>query len=284
MDKKSAATDYEIQAQIASVWQVEQEILDVIHKVCVEHNLRYSLAYGTLLGAVRHKGFIPWDDDIDLMMPREDYDRLLEIWNDAAPAGYLILNGETYGGCYDNFAKIVKDNTTFLQLERDRTRDMHKGIFVDIFPCDRLAPGKISRILQFGACAVNLLYSRGYTSKSGGILEAGEKILLLMPKRFHRSLRNKAQRFVSRWNHCTDSASIFPCTIDEYRKHYAPDLLNSFESMEFNGKMYSCVAKWDEYLRMSYGDYMELPPEKDRVWKHHPILIDFEHNYEDLEL
>ena len=77
------------------IWATEQEILDVIHQVCTEYGLRYSLAYGTLIGAVRHKGFIPWDDDIDLMMPREDYEKLLAIWNEAAPKGYILQNTRT---------------------------------------------------------------------------------------------------------------------------------------------------------------------------------------------
>ena len=77
------------------IWTTEQEILDVIHQVCTEYGLRYSLAYGTLIGAVRHKGFIPWDDDIDLIMPREDYEKLLTIWNEAAPKGYILQNTRT---------------------------------------------------------------------------------------------------------------------------------------------------------------------------------------------
>ena len=76
-----------IEDQIQQVWAVEQEILDVIHRICAEHGLRYALAYGTLIGAVRHGGFIPWDDDIDLVMPREDYEKLLSIWEEAAPEG-----------------------------------------------------------------------------------------------------------------------------------------------------------------------------------------------------
>lgn len=77
------------------IWATEQEILDVIHQVCTEYGLRYSLAYGTLIGAVRHKGFIPWDDDIDLIMPREDYEKLLAIWNEATPKGYILQNTRT---------------------------------------------------------------------------------------------------------------------------------------------------------------------------------------------
>ena len=85
------------------IWATEQEILDVIHQVCTEYGLRYSLAYGTLIGAVRHKGFIPWDDDIDLIMPREDYEKLLAIWNEAAPKGYILQNTRTDPDFTQNF-------------------------------------------------------------------------------------------------------------------------------------------------------------------------------------
>ena len=67
------------------LWETELDILDVIDKVCAEHGIRYSLGYGSLLGAVRHGGFIPWDDDLDIMMPREDYERLIQIWPSATP-------------------------------------------------------------------------------------------------------------------------------------------------------------------------------------------------------
>lgn len=284
MDKKLTMDAQEVQGQIASVWKVEQEILDVIHNICVTHNLRYSLAYGTLLGAVRHKGFIPWDDDIDIIMPREDYNTLLKIWNDVAPAGYLILNGDTAVDCSGNFTKIVKDKTTFLQLEEDRTRDIHKGIFVDIFPGDRLAPTKIGRIMQYCACAVNLLYSRGYTSKSGGIIEAIEKLLLIVPRKYHRKLRKKAQLFISRWNSREQTPYLFTGTIKECKKAYPPKLFDAMTEITFNQKQYCCVSLWDQILQLCYGNYMELPPEVDRVWKHHPILIDFSHNYEELDI
>ena len=284
MDAKYAANAQEIQLQIASVWKIEQEILDVLHQICEAHGLRYSLAYGTLLGAVRHTGFIPWDDDVDIMMPREDYDQLLTIWNEVAPTGYIMMNGNTVVDSSDNFTKIVKDKTTFLQREDDRNKDLHKGIFVDIFPGDRRAPGKFGRILQYCACAVNLLYSRGYTSKSGGIIEFAENVLLLVPRVYHRSLRIKTQRLISRWNNCDQSPYVFPCTIQEFKRNYAMDLFDNLEQKAFCGKNYKCTARWDSYLTTCYGDYMQLPPEEDRVWKHHPIVIDLNHNYEELNL
>ena len=88
------------------IWATEQEILDVIHQICTEHGLRYSLAYGSLIGAMRHKGFIPWDDDIDIMMPREDYEKLLVIWNQSAPKGYILQNTRTDSDFTQNFMKI----------------------------------------------------------------------------------------------------------------------------------------------------------------------------------
>ena len=146
--------------QIQQVWTVEQDILDVIHHICSEHGLRYSLAYGTLIGAVRHKGFIPWDDDIDLMMPREDYEKLLSLWDSTAPKGYILQNVRTNPDFTQSFTKIRKDHTTFLQFEFEREKCYHKGIFVDIFPGDRVAPSKLGRSIQHTACAVNLLYNR----------------------------------------------------------------------------------------------------------------------------
>lgn len=88
------------------VWKEEQDILDVIHKICVDNNLKYSLAYGTLLGAVRHGGFIPWDDDLDICMPREDYEKLISLWKDTDK--YLLQNHNTNLNFAQSFTKIRK--------------------------------------------------------------------------------------------------------------------------------------------------------------------------------
>lgn len=271
----------DIQDQIQQVWAAEQEILDVIQDVCTRYGLRFTLAYGTLLGAVRHGGFIPWDDDIDLMMPREDYEKLIAIWNSAAPKGYILQNVYTDPDYTNTFTKIRKDHTTFLQDEAERTKRYHKGIFVDIFPGDRVAPGRVSRFLQYAACAVNLLYTRGYTSGSSGLVGIVERCLIRLPKKLHPKLRNWADHFIRRWNHRTDMPYFFPCTIACTRHYYDASLFDNLTAISYCGKHYCCVADADAVLRAEYGDYMQLPPEEERIWKHHPILIDFEHNYEE---
>lgn len=274
----------DIQTKIEQVWAVEQEILDVIHSVCTKHGLRYSLAYGTLIGAVRHGGFIPWDDDIDLVMPREDYEKLLSIWNDVAPEGYILQNIRTDSDYTNTFTKIRKDHTTFLQDEAEGKKGYHKGVFVDIFPGDRVAPGKVGCMIQFGASAVNLLYTRGYTSGSGGIVGLGERCLLALPARIWPGVREAAEKVIRRWNGNPKLLWVFPSTIVAARRYYQPDLFENLGQIRYCGKLYSCVADPDAFLKVDYGDYMQLPPEEERVWTHHPIIIDFEHNYEELNI
>ncbi len=264
------------------LWKTEQEILDVIDKVCVDNGLRYSLAYGTLLGAVRHGGFIPWDDDVDVMMPRADYERLIEIWPSAAPKAYLLETERMTDDYVNTFLKIRKDHTTYLQFDSERTAKHHKGIFVDIFPADRRAPGRISGKLQRFAFALYLLYNRGYPQE-GGRTEALQKALLrLVPKRFHRQLSNWAGEKSRSWNQNASGELVFPCTMRDCSRFYPGDLFEHLERIPFNGKTYFAFRDRDLFLRIRYGDYMQLPPEEERVWKHHPILVDFEHNYEDL--
>ena len=264
------------------IWATEQEILDVIHQICTEHGLRYSLAYGTLIGAVRHKGFIPWDDDIDIMMPREDYEKLIAVWDQSAPKGYILQNTRTDSDFTQNFTKIRKDHTTFLQDEAERTKHYHKGIFVDIFPGDRVPSGKIGQKIQYIACAVNLLYSRGHTSGSGGVIGMTEKALLNASKEKCVTRREYAEKKIRRWNGNGSLQYVFPNTIGCSRKFYPANLFKDMKTIKFNGKQYMCVADADTILRIEYGDYMQLPSEEERVWKHHPLLIDFEHNYEEL--
>ena len=266
------------------VWAVEIEILDEIHRICVENGLRYSLAYGTLLGAVRHHGFIPWDDDVDIMMPREDYNHFLKIWDQASKAGFILVSEESGSDYNNNFAKVKKDHTTFLQSEAQRNRKFHKGIFVDIFPLDRRAPKGIADKAQYFAFALNLLYNRGYPSGKGGAVGVGERTLLrLLPKKLHQKCSIAAGQFSRRWNYNHSFDLVAANTIQSCRHFYQPDIFERLTILPFEGKEYSAFQDYDEILRTEYGDYLKLPPEAERVWAHHPILIDFEHNYEDLQ-
>lgn len=272
----------EIQVKL---WENEQEILDVVHEICVSNGLRYSLAYGTLLGAVRHRGFIPWDDDIDILMPREDYSRLLEIWNETAPKDYILQEPYSSLDVSNNFTKIRKNHTAFVQTEDERKCQYHKGIFIDIFPLDRLAEGRLNRAKQKLFCLLAMLYNRGYTSGSGGIMELCERLLLaLIPKRKYRCIEKWAEKRATQWNGNNSLEWFGFQTVPDMKHHYAPDIFEDLTELEFEKKNYCAFKNYDRILRDEFGDYMQLPPEENQVWKHHPILIDFEHNYEDLQI
>ena len=268
---------------IQRVWKTEQEILDVIDSVCRENGLCYSLMYGTLLGAVRHHGFIPWDDDIDLIMPREDYNRLIKIWDQVSPDNYILQNKDTNADYPNSFLKIRKLHTTFLQGENERVKTYQKGIFVDIFPADRFAPTKLLKKVQFSACLLNMLLTRDYSSGDGGLVELVERIILLLPKDLKEKLRLRTERYIQKWNDNKENPYLVPVTVQSCRRVYPPDMFVDLNRGLFQGKSYPIIKDYDSVLKTVFGDYMTLPPESERTWKHHPIILDFEHDLEELE-
>lgn len=261
---------------------IELEILDVVDQVCKENDLRYSLFYGTLLGAVRHKGFIPWDDDIDIIMPREDLDRLIKIWPNCAPKDFVLQSRDLEKDYPSNFVKIRKDHTTFLQWESERKAKHHKGIFIDIFPADRLAPDGLKRKSQFVLCLIDMLLTRGYTSGEKGVIGAAERLMLSLPSGVKERIRKKAEAEIQRWKHREDLPFFVPVTVRDCGRAYPPNLFDYLSPTQFEDREYWAVKDYDTVLRKRYGDYMTLPPESERTWKHHPIIIDFEKNYEEL--
>jgi lipopolysaccharide cholinephosphotransferase len=179
--------------------------------------------------------------------------------------------------------KVVKQHSTFLQNEWDRHRSFPKGLFVDIFPADRYAPEGILRKKQKLDCMISMLFTREYTSKSGGIVHAGEKVLLSLPKAIRAALKNKADKAIRRWNSRTDLPVLVPTTIASCRKLYPADMFDVLEKRPFQEYAFYVSGNYEGVLNASYKDYKTLPPEEKRVWTHHPILLDFEHDYEELQ-
>lgn len=265
------------------LWDAEQEILDAIDCFCHKYELKYSIAYGTLLGAVRHGGFIPWDDDVDIMMPREDYERFKKLWAEDTPRGF-ILQDEDIGNTYVNtFMKVRKDHTTFLQFESERNVPYQNGVFVDIFPLDRQAQGRIAQRIQQYELMLNLLFNRGYVSGRGGLSGFCEKaLLIIVPRRNYRKASLWFGKRSRRWNDQKGSSLFVPCTMRSCRSMYPADMFDRMQRIEFRGKKYDAVSDADRVLTIAYGDYMELPPESEQVWRHHPIILDLHRNFDEL--
>lgn len=259
------------------------EILKIIHSICREHDLHYSLYAGTLLGAVRHKGFIPWDDDLDVCMPREDYDRFIALWPTVGPEGYILQNKENTPAFTQSFTKIRKDHTTFLQEEWERGR-YHTGIFVDIFPIDRLPNGKLQRAVFRWNCMKYQLFSREFVPPKGNLfVRLGARALLaVVPKKSRPKFRKKYLKRITKYSGNPKLQTVAIETMDTLFQVHPSDLMDEFTLLKFDTGSFIGIARWDVYLREKYGDYMQLPSENERIWTHHPILLSFEHNYEEL--
>lgn len=272
-----------MQEKLRDLQLAQIEILKEIDSVCKKNSLKYSLYAGTLLGAVRHKGFIPWDDDLDICMPREDYDKFLEVWKDEEHPGFLIQNKENMRRFSQSFTKIRKDHTTFWQ-KGEPNDQYHLGIFVDIFPIDRIPNGWFRRKIFQLECVLYQIYTREYAPIYGKKMEKRitKLLLFLIPKWIRPTVRKKLLNKITKWNDDESLNTIATEIMSTIKMPLPTRMLDEYVYMDFDGQKFMCFKMWDEYLSLKYHDYMQLPPEEERVWKHHPVVLDFEHNYEEL--
>ena len=261
----------------------ELEILTVVDSFCRNNKINYSLSYGTLIGAVRHEGFIPWDDDIDLMMYRTEYDRFIKRWLLSPPEGYFLQTDETDPSYGNNFLKIRKNGTTFIQDEAEKNCHYHTGVFIDIFPVDRVAPPGIQRKMQFLACQINMLMTRNHVSGKQGFTGIVERLLLSLPVSTKRQLKRISFLYKTRWNSSSqDNLLLFwNGTMFGAKKYFESDLFDSFTELPFEGNHFKAFSCYDSFLKSYFGDYMQLPPEEKRK-THHPLVISFDKEYKDL--
>ena len=266
--------------ELHRIWEVEMGILDVIDKVCRENGLKYSLAYGSMIGAVRHGGFIPWDDDMDIWMLRKDYDKFIEIWENNTVDGYFLLRQETSPEYPQNFTKIRKCNTAFVSAGEENT-NYHHGIFVDVFPMDDVANDNFKAKLQ-GYCALfYMLYCRGYAStRDGKLMYWGGRLLLdVMPNTLKKKLKSFFFKRMTKYNGADSKRVACFVTAPDSFIYYDKELFYEYDDVKFDTHVYMCNKDSDTLLRSYYGDYMKLPPIEERVLKHHPVIVDFEKEY-----
>jgi len=259
------------------------EILKKIDEVCKENEIQYSLYAGTLLGAVRHQGFIPWDDDLDICMSRENYKRFIKVWNMIEPEGYILQNKENSREFSQSFTKIRKYHTTFLQYENEIGK-YHTGIFVDIFPIDRIPNKKYQEIFFKFNCMMYQLYTREFVPpKSGTVVKVLSAFLLkVIGKNKRMAVREKLLNKIIKYNSNQQLDTVGIETLASLNKRFPADMLDLYITLKFEDDEFMCFANWDEHLKCKFGDYWTLPPESEREWKHHPIILDFAHNYEEL--
>lgn len=263
---------------IQQLHEQQLEILKYVADFCDINTIPYSLYCGTLLGAVRHQGFIPWDDDVDICMLRNDYERFIRLWKD--DNGLILQNKENTPSFTQCFTKIRKENTLFLQ-ENEVDDDINHGIFIDIFPLDRIPSNGIRLIKYIWDLANYLVFTRDFVPpKSNGIVSMVVKLLLLLPTSIKDFLRRYYYKCICKYNDRLDLGLISANTLGGIKHIMPSDLPNNYVKMKFEGLDFNCYENFDGLLKAWYNNYMELPPIEERVWKHKPIKIVFDNQGE----
>lgn len=251
-------------------------MLKELDRICRKHDIPYTLFAGTALGAVRHAGFIPWDDDLDVIMLRKDYERFLTIAEQELPAEYYLQKEfSEHWPCF--FSKIRKNNTAYMEKTIPKDPLQHQGIYIDIFPCDHLSDCPIMRRVQFFASKIVIaksLYQRGYLTNSR-CKKIAMRLASLLPRKPFLYLVKLPKKENSRMVHSFFGGSA------KYRKSIYPrEWFESRKLMAFEDAEVFVSASVDQLLTCLYGDYMTLPPEEERICKVHAMKIDPEHSYE----
>ena len=257
-----------MQLEPLSTEEIKSELIDLLSRFmdfCELHNLKYFAAFGTLLGVVRHQGFIPWDDDIDLTMPREDYEKLLSLKGEMQ--GFSIIDSKTPG--YGNYYSKIVDNNTVIKYEHfEKTPEM--GLFLDVFPMDIVHAqdedvAKIKAKRKYLVKMLSLSIMSKYW-KSGNIFKGAIKRLMFIyaKARGYTYWLNRLDRY---------TASLATNSKGTEKYLFGQQLMNTSNfditvSMPFEGLSINCPKEFDYYLTELYGDYMKLPPMDQRVSNH----------------
>ena len=240
--------------------QIQIGILDEVHSFCEAHGLRYFLSSGTLIGAVRHKGYIPWDDDIDIYMPREDYEAFLNTYHDKS-GRYKAINPRLESDYYYTFAKVVDLRTKMIETE---TEGYEIGVFMDIFPVDYVTDDLQERERVFKLKKLLYKIRRCKISNANPLRSRlAYWCYKSLPVSAHYVFR-LIQRLI-----VLGIPTHTVCNMTEAGPKIkgcfpAEDIASSVD-IEFEGKLYKTMVGYKDYLERTYGDYMTLPPVEQRV-------------------
>lgn len=255
--------------------QVELEIMDEFIRICDKHNLEYFLTGGTMLGAIRHKGFIPWDDDIDVGMMRKDYDSFINIAKKELNGKYFLDCFETNENYYLPFAKIRKNNTIFDE-EVNHHMNNHKGIFIDIIPFENASKNDSFKQKIQAIIVRNITETMFYKNKIRKLKNCRKPFLVIIMSIFSKKQLMKIQNKISKLNK-NDNSPYVVALAGTYgyqketmkRNYFVPSKKIMFENREYYG-----MNNPDAYLTRIFGNYMELPPKEKRI-NHLPLNIKF---------
>lgn len=252
------------------------ELLCEFDRICKKLDIPYILFAGSMLGAVRHKGFIPWDDDLDILMMRKDYERFLSEAETVITSDRFYLQKEFSEHWPMFFSKLRLNGTTCLETYHPRDPETHGGVYIDIFPCDNASKYGFGRKLQFYASKVVIaksLNKRGYETDSK-TKKLFMSVCSVLPMRLFLGITKHGSKNSKYVHSFLGGAASFEKNI--YERAYMTERISS----EFEGGIFPIPKDYDSLLRIIYGDYKRIPPPEERDIKKHAVLVDLDRSYE----
>ena len=250
-----------------------------IDRICKKHNIKYFLAGGTLLGAIRHHGFIPWDDDADVMMLREDYEKFQKVVQQELPDNIFMQVPSTEKGNYNPFTKLRINNTMFATEFTGHFMDMHNGIFFDVLSHDKTGQHKWSQKLHLMATMLtrSIVFNKwGDTDIKGGgahpvICKIVDRVKYLIPMRFALWAQNRSLEFFKnrKTEYLYDGMGR-----NLKRGSFPAKWLEEAVYVDFEGYQFPVPKEYDKYLTYLYGDYMQMIPVSQRRTSHSIVVMD----------
>lgn len=249
----------------------QTQILKAFDKICRDNNLRYSIEGGTLLGAYKYQGFVPWDDDIDVVMPREDYECFLSI----APTVQNGMSVHTYKNdkyMVLNYCKYRMDGTVYKEKLNAHLTKMDHGLFIDVFPLDSVIPEKLQRQKKKVKLYFKIRWSKlGY--RNGNIVD---KLLNLIPDKW---LVYRIEKVVTKYNGKNSPWIYEICNANDKFNPIPEEWFDTLVNMPFNGILVKAVGEYRQYIQSRFGDISGEPPEEDQKPSHQIVEVKLKDEY-----
>lgn len=255
--------------QLEDIKKISLDILKRVAKICDDNGFRYVLAYGTLIGAIRHHGFIPWDDDIDIQMPRPDYDRFLHYMDTHKnELGNLRAFNRTNTKYY--WYGITRVCNTDYEIHKNNERDCGMGVFIDVYPLDGVGikyEDAVELLRKTGKIHFKLYWASVLKVKYSFIHPRSSLRLLLARILGSKFFIRKIDRIIAKCDYDSSNylgLAAWDASPQIYNKNFFDDRIK----VRFDDTEFYAPKEYDYILRMTYGDYMKLPPKSEQVAHH----------------
>lgn len=271
-------------SELEKLKKLELMILKEVSAICDKHNIDYYIYAGTALGAVRHKGFIPWDDDVDIAVFRKDYEKLLKILDNELNSKFYLITMKKQEECFFHISKVCLKGTKFEDWWAKQV-SFDEGIYIDIFPLDNIPKSKFKRLIYHYKCnLINhiLMNATVHINTGSTFRDLGHNVLykllnnIPISKRYWKSRYHKilTKYENTETEYVTSYFSQISCqTFGKYGFFLKSDFSPS-KRIEFEDLYVSSPKNVDAILKEYYGDYMKLPPKEKRI-NHAPEVLDF---------